>query len=80
MMTSGMVIATREARDACHGEADLTERLRKAMRACHRHWMETDESNQFRSALAAALMKLWQARCYTLQTHRGRLPVAGGEL
>lgn len=55
--TGGMLIATHEARDACKGEKDISERLRKAMRACHRHWMETNESNQFRSAIAGAMLE-----------------------
>lgn len=56
-MTGGMVIAIHEARDACKGEPDIMERLRKAMAATHGHWMETNENNQFRSALAAAMVE-----------------------
>lgn len=56
-MTGGMMVASHEARDACKGEPDLIERIRKAMRAVHDHWMETNETNQFRSALAGVLLE-----------------------
>lgn len=55
--TGGMLIATSEARHACRGEPDITERLKKAMRACRDHWMETNEANQFKSAIAAAMLE-----------------------
>jgi hypothetical protein len=54
---STMMIATTEARHACRGEPDLFERIRKAMNATRDHWMERDEDNQFRSAVAAAMME-----------------------
>lgn len=57
IMTGGMILAVHDARDACRGEPDVVERLRKAMRACHDHWMETVEDNQFRSAVAAATLE-----------------------
>lgn len=56
-MTGGVMIAVHEARDACKGEPDLTERIKKAMRACHGHWMETNEGEQLRAALAAAMLE-----------------------
>jgi hypothetical protein len=56
-MTGGMVIAVHEAREACNGEPDLVKRIEKAMRAVHNHWMETNRDNQFRSALAAAMLE-----------------------
>jgi hypothetical protein len=55
--TGGMLIAVSEARNACKGEPDVTERIRKAMRACRGHWMETNEENQFRAAVAAAALE-----------------------
>ena len=42
---------------ACKNEPDLMERIKKAMRACKDHWMETNESNQFRVAVAAAILE-----------------------
>ena len=51
------VIASMEAREHCRNESDLMERIRKAMRACHGHWMQTDEVEQFRAAVAAAMME-----------------------
>jgi len=56
-MDAGLLIATAEARHACKGEPDLTERIKKAMRACLDHWMETNEANQFRAAVAAAILE-----------------------
>jgi hypothetical protein len=56
-MTGGMIIAVHEARDACKGEPDISKRIEKAMRACKDHWMETDKQNQFRAALAAAMLE-----------------------
>ncbi len=47
-------IAATEAMHACKDEPDLIERIRKAMRACHDHWLVTDERLQFMAALAAA--------------------------
>lgn len=55
--TGGMMIAVAEARTACKDEPDITERVKKAMKVCHNHWMETNETNQFRSALAAAMLE-----------------------
>jgi hypothetical protein len=52
-----MAIAATEAQHACRGEPDLMERIKKAMRACHGHWMETNPSNQFRAAVAAAMLE-----------------------
>jgi hypothetical protein len=44
-----------EAGMACKGELDLMERIRKAMKAARGHWMCTEEADQFRAALAAAI-------------------------
>lgn len=55
--TGGMMIAVAEARTACKGEPDIAERIKKAMKVCRNHWMETNETNQFRSALAAAMLE-----------------------
>lgn len=52
-----MSIAITEARSACKGEPDIIERIKKAMRACHDHWMVTKEAQQFNSALAAAALE-----------------------
>lgn len=52
-----MAIAVTEARSACKGEADVTERLRKAMRTCRDHWMLTGEGHQINAALAAAMLE-----------------------
>lgn len=54
--TGGMLIAIHEASEACRGIDDLTERLKAAMRVCKGHWMETNENNQLRSALAATML------------------------
>src|SRR3954469_14107505 len=51
------MIAAAEARSSCAGEPDIIERIKKAMRACHDHWMVTNETEQFRAALAAAIME-----------------------
>jgi hypothetical protein len=56
-MSGGVLIATHEAREACKGEPDITKRIKKAMRACHDHWMETNEGEQLRAALAAAMLE-----------------------
>ncbi len=56
-MTGGMMIAVHEARSACKGEPDITKRIQKAMKVCKDHWMETNQDNQFRAALAAAIME-----------------------
>lgn len=49
-------IVAMEAQAACEGEGDLTERIRKAMRAARNHWMAPGENDQFRGAIAGALM------------------------
>lgn len=51
------LIAAHEARSACKGETDLTARIKKAMTACHGHWMVTSESDQFRAAIGAAILE-----------------------
>lgn len=56
-MDAVMAIAVTEARHACKGEPDILERIRKAMRACHNHWMVTNEAHQFNAALAAAMLE-----------------------
>ena len=55
--SGGMLIAVLEARGACKGEPDVIERIKKAMRKCKGHWMEVDESNQFKSAIVAAVLE-----------------------
>jgi hypothetical protein len=57
MNDATMTIAAMEAREACKGETDLMERIRKAMKAVRNHWMVTDESQQFRAAIAAAILE-----------------------
>jgi hypothetical protein len=52
-----MAIAITEARSACKGEPDILERIRKAMRACHDHWIVTNEAQQFNASLAAAMLE-----------------------
>lgn len=56
-MDGGMLIATSEARNACAGEADIQKRIEKAMKATRNHWMETNEQNQFKAAVAAAMLE-----------------------
>jgi hypothetical protein len=51
------MLAAAEARSSCKGEPNLIERIKKAMRACHNHWMVTDEKDQFRAAIAAAMLE-----------------------
>jgi hypothetical protein len=57
MNDAGMQIAAMEAREKCKGEPDLMKRIEKAMRACRDHWMETNQSSQFRAAVAAAMLE-----------------------
>ena len=57
MNAAVMSIAVTEARTACKDEPDILERVRKAMRACHNHWMVTNEGQQFNAALAAAMLE-----------------------
>jgi hypothetical protein len=52
-----MAIAVTEARTACKGEPNIEQRIKKAMRACHGHWMVTNEVQQLNSALAAAALE-----------------------
>lgn len=54
MSTTHMIIAM-EAREACEAETDLTERIKVAMRHAKDHWMETNEEEQFKGALVAAM-------------------------
>ena len=49
------IVAT-EAKMACENEPDITERIKKAMRAAKDHWMETNEDGQFRGALGGAML------------------------
>lgn len=51
------MIAAAEARSSCANEPNITERIKKAMRACHGHWMATSEPEQFRAAVAAAMLE-----------------------
>lgn len=57
MNAAVMSIAVTEARNACKGESDILERIRKAMRVCHNHWMVTGEAQQLNSALAGAMLE-----------------------
>lgn len=50
-------ICAMEAREACKGEPDLMERIRKAMKSARNHWMVTNPSQQFRAAVAAAILE-----------------------
>lgn len=50
-------ICAMEGREACKGEPDLMKRIQKAMKACRNHWMVTDETQQFRAAIAAAILE-----------------------
>lgn len=52
-----LYLTTTDAREACKNEADLTERIKKAMRCTASHYMATDEDLCFRAALAGALME-----------------------
>lgn len=52
-----MMIAMTEARAACAGEPDLVERIKKAMRATHEHWLVRDEPKRFNAALAGAMLE-----------------------
>jgi len=52
-----MAIAVLEARDACKGEPDILERVKKAMRACADHWMVTNPLQQLNAAIAAAALE-----------------------
>lgn len=57
-MNAGLMsIAISEARSACKGEPNIIERVKKAMRACHDHWMVTNEGQQLNSAMAAAALE-----------------------
>jgi len=46
-----------EAREACKGEPDIMKRIERAMKASRGHWMEANPSNQFRAAIAAAMLE-----------------------
>lgn len=39
------------------GEPDLMERIRKAMKAAKSHWMVTDEDDQLKGAIVAAILE-----------------------
>ena len=52
----GLHIIASEMNDACKAEPDLLERIRIAMRGAQNHWMVTNEQEQFRGALAAAML------------------------
>lgn len=56
-MSGAMMIAAHEARDACKGEPDVTQRLRKAMGAVKNHWMCVDYQERFKAALAGAMLE-----------------------
>lgn len=56
-MASIVMIAAAEARGQCKDEPDVIERVKKAMKACRNHWMVTDENEQFRAAVAAAMLE-----------------------
>ena len=51
------LIVAAEARSACSGEPNITKRIKKAMRASRGHWMATNETDQFRGAIAAAILE-----------------------
>lgn len=56
-MSASVMIAISEARLKCEGEPDVLERLRKAMRETCDHWMETNDQERFRAAIAAAVVE-----------------------
>lgn len=52
-----LAIAVADMRPACKDEPDLTERLRKAMKAAQSFWMSTDDDLRFRGACGAAMLE-----------------------
>jgi hypothetical protein len=40
----------------CENEPDLMRRIQKAMKAARNHWIVLDENDQFRGAIAAAII------------------------
>lgn len=52
---AAIVAAT--VRTDCQGEPDLMVRIQKAMKAAANHWMVLDEAQQFRGAVAAAIVE-----------------------
>lgn len=57
MSDAALSFCAMEAALACKGEPDLMDRIRKAMNATRNHWMITNENEQFRAAVAAAIME-----------------------
>lgn len=55
MEQAQLVAAT--IRHECKGEVDLEQRVKKAMKAARNHWMVTDEKEQFRGAVTAAIVE-----------------------
>jgi len=53
MTDTMLALVAAEGRGAVRAEDSLEDRCRAAMKACHRHWMVTDEDMQFRGAIAA---------------------------
>lgn len=56
-----LVICVDDCRQECRGEFDIMERLKKAMRRAHNHWIENDEQRQFNAAVTAAYMETFDS-------------------
>jgi hypothetical protein len=46
-----------EAREKCKDITDVEQRVKAAMKVMKNHWFVTDEPQQFRAAIAAAVME-----------------------
>lgn len=78
-------IAAAEARDACLGIPNPTDRVRAAFRAVRNHWMVTDENEQFSAGVAGAIVatedegeratikRAWEARKAVASGDVGRM-------
>lgn len=56
-MSAVLAIAFADIRPACRGEADVVERIRKAMLKAQDFWMSIDDDIRFRGAVGAAMLE-----------------------
>lgn len=56
MISTQMLIAMTEAKDAVDRAEGLVEKLKTAMRMIHDHWLCIDEDEQFRAAVGAVMI------------------------
>lgn len=81
-VSTPVLIALTEAQSHVEAVADqpLEDRLRAAMKATHRHWMATNEDDQFKAAIGAVMMSASEDEKELLKASMDKLNALGAML